>query len=135
MKVYQVLAQLVGALHRCEASGNTEWIRKHRERIESLVMKHFPSGSGFDVGTGLNEDKSTEEKLVFHTSYHHMKDVGYYDGWTDHKINVTPSLAFDFRIAVTGRDRNDIKNHIGECFQFSLSSEVSEDELGMVARG
>lgn len=62
MKLYQLLAQSVGAMHRCKASGNSEWRNIHSERIETLVSRHFPIGSGFDVGTGIDLDASTEEK-------------------------------------------------------------------------
>jgi hypothetical protein len=116
----------------CEASGNSEWSRKHRERIETLVQKHFPSGSGFDVGTGIDLDASSEEKLVLHTSFHHMNEGGMYDGWTDHIIRVYPSLAFGFRTTISGRDRNQIKEYMGECFCNALSAEVTDAEQGKV---
>ncbi len=116
------LAQLVGAYQRCiKDSSKAEWQAKHRERIESLVKDRMPSGSGFDCGTKLDFDKSSEEKLVFHTSYHHMTE-GVYDGWTEHTVTVKPSLAFGISLTIGGRNRNDIKDHIGELFDYSLRS-------------
>ena len=48
-----------------------------------------------------------------------MSETGFYDGWTEHKVIVTPSFAgIDLRI--TGRNRNDIKDHIHDCFSSIL---------------
>ena len=78
------------------------------------IMESAPSGSGFDVGTELN-DKSTPQKLIFNTSYHHMDEAGFYIGWTDHKVIITPSFnGMDIR--VTGKDYNAIKDYIADVF-------------------
>lgn len=83
------------------------------DRIKE-IMEGAPRGSGFDAGTELN-DKSTTKKLIFNTSYHHMDEAGFYDGWTDHKVIITPS--FDgMDIKVTGKDYNYIKDYIGDVF-------------------
>lgn len=120
--LYQTLAQLVAAAHRCAASGNTEWHANHVDKVRDLVREHLPSGSGFDAGTELDLSRSTGEKLVFTTSYHHMDEYGSYDGWTNHDVIVRASLQHGFTIRVTGRDRNDIKDHIAEMFTESLDN-------------
>ena len=85
-----------------------------REDRVKEIMQGAPSGSGFDSGTQL-DDKSTPKKLIFNTSYHHMDDAGYYIGWTDHQVIITPS--FDgMDIKVTGKNYNDIKDYIGDVF-------------------
>ena len=89
-------------------------------------MDDLPSGSGWDCGTKLDYEKSNPDKLVFYGSYHHMNENGMYDGWTEHTIIVTPSLAFGFDVKITGRDRNDIKDYLGEMFQHALSEPVKE---------
>jgi hypothetical protein len=89
-----------------------------------LVKDYLPSGSGFDAGTTLDEGASSPDKLVFDTSFHHMDEHGGYDGWTEHKVIVTPSLAHGCDLRVTGRDRNDIKSYIGETFAHALDTEV-----------
>lgn len=126
MKLYQKLARLIGAAKRCEETDNLEWARKHSEKIAALVKSLMPSGSGFDDGTQIIPSECTEDKLVFNTAFHHMDEQGGYDGWTQHTVIVRPSLAFDFRVVVMGRDRNEIKDYISECFNTALDQEVPE---------
>lgn len=99
------------------------WFTEHRKTIERLVSEHMPSGSGFDNGTYFDDDNSTPERLIFRTSFHHMNDTGMYDGWTDHKVIVTPSFT-GFNIRITGINRNDIKDHIYEMFTNALETEI-----------
>ena len=123
--IYQRLASLLVALRNCETSGNSEWAERHAESIKHM-MQHAPHGGGFDSGTQLDMDQSSEEKLVFKTAYHHMNDAGYYDGWTEHIITVTPS--FDgFHLKVSGRDRNDIKDYIHDAFENFLDTYVERE--------
>jgi hypothetical protein len=128
VKIYQQLAQLVGALQRCERDGDkfVEWAGKHRACVLAIVKRYFPSGSGFDAGTTIDLDASTEESLRFVTSFHHMTEHGSYDGWTEHDVIVKPSLAHGFHLRVTGRDRNEIKEHIAGEFHEVLSAQVDE---------
>jgi len=81
----------------------------------SDIMKSAPSGSGFDSGTTFDRDKSSNKKLIFYTEYHHMSDVGFYDGWTDHTITVNPGF-YGLNIVVTGKDLNGIKDYIDNVF-------------------
>ena len=124
MKLYRKLASLVQAHINCEISGNKEWFEKHEARIEELVKNYMPSGSGFDCGTKIDLDKSTPEKLVFYTDFHHMNEVGYYDGWTEHRITVRPSLAFGFTLTISGKNRNEIKDYIHQVFDCALNEEI-----------
>jgi hypothetical protein len=112
---------------RCLETGNKVWGDKHEDSIEE-IMKGAPSGSGFDSGTRLDWDESGAGKIVFTTSYHHMNDGGYYDGWTDHKVIVRPTFG-GVDIRVTGRDRNDIKAYIGEVFDMWLVQEPVRREV------
>lgn len=122
--LYQRIAHLLNAVSNCERSSNAEWKEKHSDRINELVKEHMPSGSGFDNGTELDWDRSTDEKLVFNTSFHHMDEHGYYDGWTEHTVIVTPSLSWGLSLRITGRDRNDIKEMIHEQFSYALTTLV-----------
>lgn len=124
--LYQQLASLVQARLNCIRSGNTEWKFTHEDRIEKLVRDHMPSGSGLDCGTKFDFEKSTPEKLVFHTSYHHMNEAGMYDGWTDHIITVKPSLASSFKLNIGGRDRNFIKDYLYDTFDQALNTVVPQ---------
>jgi hypothetical protein len=85
-------------------------------------METAPSGSGFDAGTQVNEDRS--DILLFTTAYHHMDEDGFYDGWTEHTVRVKPSLAWGFDLTVSGRDRNDIKDYIADVFACWLNEMV-----------
>jgi hypothetical protein len=117
--VYQQIALTLKAIENCRTRGDQGWL----ERLHNLVAEHMPRGSGFDNGTFLF-DRSTPNKLMFSTSFHHMDEHGGYDGWTGHTVTVTPSLAFGFEIKINGRDRNDIKEYIIEEFDRALREEV-----------
>ena len=124
--LYSKLASTVDAMHRCEEKPEQygEWATKHAETISALVREHMPSGSGFDCGTQMDCIESHAEKLVFTTSFHHMNDVGYYDGWTEHTITVTPSFIGGFNLRVSGRNRKDIKDYIHDVFSQALKTEL-----------
>lgn len=119
--LYSELSNLLTAKSNCERSGNTEWLTKHTETLEALVQEFMPRGSGFDSGTKLDWSASHPEKLVFSTAFHHMDEHGYYDGWTEHTVTVTPSLSGTPRIRVSGRNRNEIKDVIYEEFETALN--------------
>ena len=128
-KLVERFASLLLAVENCRKAGNSEWEKRHTETLDRLAVRFLPSGSGFDAGSSLMFSESTPERLVFATSFHHMTEHGMYDGWTTHKVVVTPSLAFGFKLRVTGRDRNDIKDYIAEAFQDALSRETSTDDV------
>ena len=123
--IYQKLAQLIAAAHRCRESSNPEWFARHVDTAREIVSEHFPSGSGFDSGTELDVSRSTGDKLVFTTAFHHTDEHGSYDGWTNHDVIVRASLQHGFTVRVTGRDRNDIKDYIAEMFAESLDTEIN----------
>jgi hypothetical protein len=84
--------------------------------VNGMRNTQMPSGSGFDSGTQFDYDKSTPEKLVFHTTFHHMNENGMYDGWTEHTVTVTPSFVLGYHVKITGRNKNNIIEYINECF-------------------
>jgi hypothetical protein len=118
------IASLVDARARCLATGNT-WAEKHESRLHALIREFLPSGSGFDNGSTIYLDQSSADKIVLATSFHHMDENGSYDGWTDHKVTVKPSLVFGFTLTVSGRNRNDMKDYIAETFEYCLSQELT----------
>lgn len=124
MKVYQKIAMKLAAIENCRKSDNIEWEARHQEALDELVKEHMPSGSGFDSGTTLDDERSTSERLVFNTSFHHMSEHGYYTLWTDHAVIVTPSLVHGFDVRITGRDHNDIKECIGDAFADALGRDI-----------
>jgi hypothetical protein len=122
--VYRRIGGLVQAIRNCEASGNAEWLEKHTETLEKVVKAHMPSGAGFDAGTTLDLAESTPERLVFITAFHHLDESGVYDGWTKHRVIITPSLARQYNVRVLGGDRKGIKEYIGDCFHCSLGEDT-----------
>lgn len=123
MKTYQKIASALDSRIRSEQNNNTEWYEKHTDIIENILKNYFPHGSGFDMGTKLVYEKSTPNKLVFQADFHHMDEHGYYDGWSEHEVIVTPSLAFGFDVKVTGRNKRNIKEYISDTFHHALTLE------------
>lgn len=117
MKVYQAIASAISAMPR-------EWAE---ERLDLIEREFLPSGSGIDAGCKVLVEESKEDRLVIQTAFHHMDENGYYDGWTHHKVIVTPSLLFGFDVRVTGRNRNGIKEYLGDLFFQVLDQEFDAD--------
>lgn len=106
----KTLASKFNAWNNCVKSNNIEWMENHAESIDEM-LKNLPSGSGIDNGMQFDWNESKDDKLVFHLSFHHMEE-GYYSGWTEHKVIITPSLIFGYNIRITGRDKNEIKVYL-----------------------
>jgi len=98
---------------------NEEWKEKHEDRINEL-LKILPSGSGIDQGIKFDWEESKKEKLIFTFGYHHMKD-GYYSGWTEHKLILTPSFFGGYDMKITGINRNMIKDYLYDAFSDTFS--------------
>lgn len=114
------LSELKQQISNCIDSGNTTWQYRAEGEFDQL-MRTAPSGSGFDSGTLL--ELATDNTLIFNTSFHHMNDHGMYIGWTHHRI-VVKAIFNGFDLRVTGKDKRDIKEYIGEVFYQWLSTEV-----------
>jgi len=127
--LYKEIATLINARNNCLQNNNNDWLVKREQKLERIAKNLLPSGSGFDCGTKIDIDKSKDDKIILTTSYHHMNDVGMYDGWNDYVITLKPSLVFDFELKIKGVNRNDIKNYMYEYFQDVLSQEIETDNL------
>ena len=121
--IIQCLASSIQARLNCIQAKNTEWESRHKDTINRIVKNCLPSGSGFDSGCTVDLDKSTGDKIIIHTSFHHMNDGGYYAGWTEHIVTVTPAFT-GIHISVSGRNYNDIKEYIAETFTYALDDEA-----------
>jgi len=131
-KLYKLLASTVQARLNClkkekHTDAAHKWTERHTDTIETLVKNFMPSGSGIDAGTKIDLDQSTGDKLVFHFGFHHMNENGMYDGWTDHKLTVTPSLQFGISLSISGRNRNDIKDYLHETYSCALNEVLEWD--------
>ena len=90
--------------------------------IDHLARNYLPSGSGFDAGTTVDLDKSTPNKIVLNTSFHHPDDNGGYDGWTVHVVTIRPDFVHGVDVQVSGRNKHDVKSFISETFaEFMIS--------------
>jgi len=102
------------AYQSCVKSNNTDWQDKHKDYIETECKK-LPHGSGLDAGVEFDFDASTPLKLVFRTSFHHLDENGYYSGWSDHSLIISPEFGY-YHIKITGKDRNQIKDYLSQLF-------------------
>ena len=128
--VLHALCAAISARLNCEKSGNADWFARHSDSIDQLA-NFLPRGSGFDSGTKIDLDRSDgRSKVVLTTSFHHMNQNGMYDGWTEHTVIVRPCLLFGFRLSISGKDRNQIKEYMHETFSHALREEVTQDAQG-----
>ncbi len=119
------IATLIAQRQNCIAAGNQTWLNVATDRLNAIAENRLPSGSGIDAGTAIDLDASTPEKIVFTTEFHHMNENGFYDGWTAHRITVRP--AFDgIAVAVSGRNRNDIKEYLADVFSGCLQEPAAQ---------
>jgi hypothetical protein len=119
------IASRILAIENCSRDGNLVWKSKHRDALAWFAKEYLPHGSGVDSGTTIDVDRSTPNRLVLLTSFHHM-DEGSYTNWTDHEVIVTPSLALDFNLRVTGKDQNGIKDYLDSLFRECLAATVED---------
>ena len=119
--LYKNIAGALQALESCRKRDiESAWESVWFDRLDTDLKDSLPSGSGFDSGSSLDLDASKPDKLVFKTSFHHMNEHGYYEGWSEHSVIITPSLVFGFDIGVTGKDKNSIKDYIAGVFHECL---------------
>jgi hypothetical protein len=118
--VAQTFATAIQAHNNCKTAQNDIWLTRWELLMKWLTRQFMPSGGGFDSGTNL-DPSSNYRRLVFNTEYHHLNSNGYYTHWTPHVIRVWPDWQ-GFKLTISGRNDNDIKEYIHECFDCSLSA-------------
>jgi len=122
------IVQRLASIQHCRNNGNKEWEEKHTAKLADLCQRFLPHGSGIDMTYpdslhGLYIEKTSSVRIVIALAYHHMNEHGYYDGWTDHTIIATPR--FDgIDVRVTGSNRNDIKDYLGELYHMALNQKI-----------
>lgn len=132
--LYRQLAMIMSAIVNCRGLKNETWERIHRASALNLAYNCMPSGSGIDMGTRIDLDSSTADKLVFTFSYHHMDENGMYSGWTDHTLTVRPDLISGFKMTIGGPNRNDVKDYLYETFDIALREEVEVESNAVAVR-
>lgn len=121
-KVLQALANVAIVLNNPNAAQTAV---DHQTQVLDDLVKLAPSGSGFDAGTEFVSVRSNSRRLVFKTSFHHMNENGFYDGWTEHTVTVLPDLLYGFTLTISGKNRNGIKDLIHDRFNEYLNSETA----------
>ena len=122
------IAATLNAWQTSRNNCNTQWEARHLNTLDRIMKNTSPSGSGIDCGTKLLKDKCKDDKLVFLCEFHHMNDVGYYEGWTQHTITARPSLMYGIDIKISGRDRNQIKDYLYDVYATWLKTELTDKE-------
>lgn len=117
LKVYQMIARNLERL----ASDNLATHAHADDKLDYLAKERLPSGSGVDAGCKIDR-KSTAKRIVITFGFHHMDEHGSYDGWTDHTAVITPDFLWKFKLRITGRDRNGIKEYLYDLFDDALSA-------------
>ena len=116
-ELYQIIASAI----RMVSFGSENFRSEYEDLLEYIERNILPSGSGVDCGTKINMEKSKDNLIVLDVDFHHMDEHGYYDGWTHHKVKVCPDLVFGYDLKVTGRDKNMIKEYLGDLYHYVLS--------------
>jgi len=113
--LYQIISQ---CLYRSIFSTNPDTVEDAENMLDRIEREILPSGSGFDSGTKIDRKcKQPLRTFKLETSYHHMDDAGFYDGWTSHVVTVTADMTGTGpEIGISGRDKNMIKDYIGDTF-------------------
>ena len=115
-----LIAQLVAA-HAWNETVTPAYRDQCKAKIRQLES-YLPSGSGIDNGTTVIE--CTPTKVVLECGFHHMDEHGYYNGWTHHRITVTPTFA-GIVVKVSGSNRNWIKEYLADTYATCLESECT----------
>jgi hypothetical protein len=125
MELYKRIAQTQTALNNCFKTHNEEWEYKHNLKITEY-NDLLPSGSGVDNGSSINTDNTNMDKIVILSGWHIMNDGGYYDGWIDFRVVVTPSFDnFDLNIIGNFGKHQDIKDYLYDLFYENLNQEIN----------
>lgn len=133
--LFAEIARTLIARLNCIENKNGEWTARHEASLRSIANTFLPSGSGFDSKPQIDLEASKADRLVINGSFHEMNDAGYYNGWTDFQVVVTPSLAFGADIKVKGRMSADLREYIGEAYQCCLTTIPEADHFRKALAG
>ena len=125
---YRIISAALHRIANLDRAGNTVQASDVVAGLERWIKAHAPSGSGFDRGTSL-VDSSKPDRIVLRADFHHMDGNGFYCGWSEHMVVLTPTFLFGVQTSVTGRDMRDIKSYIQSTFHHWASTEFPDPGL------
>ena len=126
-KIYKRLAKIANSRLRCLNSIKfPQEIENYENEINNIMKNSLPHGSGIDNGCSFNYDKSHNNRLVINSAYHCMNENGYYDGWVDFIVVLTPDLELDYTLNIRGNfgKYNHVKDYLYQIFHNSFDQEV-----------
>ena len=126
-KIYKRLAKIANSRLRCLESINfSNEIENYENEIDNIMENRLPHGSGIDNGCHFDYNKSHNNRLVINSGYHCMNEDGYYDGWVDFIVIVTPDLELDYRLSIKGNfgKYSHVKDYLYQIFHDSFDQEV-----------
>jgi hypothetical protein len=126
--VLYMIASIISARAVNLARGNQERVDDWEEKLVQIIKDFLPHGSGVDNGVDIDLSYSNHNRVKLTCGFHHMTGNGYYDGWTQHSIILTPSFTSQCDMKITGRDRNNIKEYLGQLFDNSLGQIIIWNE-------
>ena len=126
-KIYKRLAKMANSRLRCLNSTKfPQEIENYENEINNIMKNVLPHGSGIDNGCSFNFEKSRNNRLVINSAYHCMNENGYYDGWVDFIVVLTPSLEMDYELQIKGNfgKYSHVKDYLYQIFGDSFDQEV-----------
>jgi len=117
-----LLSDLVKIYHNKQAKD----IEKYASELAIRnLLNDLPCGSGLDNGVCFKLHLSTPTKLIFTFGYHFLNENGYYDGWGQFRMTITPTFDSErnFQIFIAGKDRNQIKEYLYDLFYETFYTE------------
>lgn len=130
MKIIEELASRIDAYERCSVApfNSFKGAEIHKRVIDDIVDNFLPHGSGIDGTNEILFDECKRDKIVIAGSYHAMNDAGYYDGWYDFKIKVTPHFhGIDVDIVGNFGKYGFCKDSIADQFYYALNREIDTE--------
>jgi hypothetical protein len=90
---------------------------------EYIVRELLPKGSGFDDYPAIVEASDSEVIIVIR--YHPLNEDGYYEGWIEERLHITPSIIHTYKSELTDNSgaEEGIREYILDTYHEVLSSQ------------
>jgi hypothetical protein len=102
--------------------GNLKWSANWKERIKQLD-ECLPHGAGLDGVVEFDDTLSKPHRIVIYAEYHHMNEVGYYDGWAHCHITAISEFTGP-RVDVSREVDADTGDYLADLFYQALMQEA-----------